>query len=238
MKYNIEGGIDFYAELNKSMSCNDISGNGMRDLSGNDLTTNDDDTNKCLITRLPLVDGFVRMECGHSFNYLPLYNELVQQQKPSICGYAKIGRILCPFCRNSQQTFLPYNPAFKLVVGVNLYPMKLLKSDLMQLCQETTACSIDGCVVTAGFALASGENYCQSHKLLGLSIAKQKSFHEAFLLKKSNNEIKMAKKQTQTKTMAGCCTQILKTGIRKGQECACKKVINGTTFCARHTPHV
>ena len=232
MKYNIEGGIDFYAELNKSMSCNDISGNGMRDLSGNDLSTNDDDTNKCLITRLPLLEDFVRMECGHSFNYLPLYNELVQQQKPSI------GRILCPFCRNSQQTFLPYNPAFKLVVGVNLYPMKLLKSDSLQLCQETTTCSIDGCVVTAVFALASGENYCQSHKLLGLSIAKQKSFHEAFLLKKSNNEIKMAKKQTQTKTMAGCCTQILKTGIRKGQECACKKVINGTTFCARHTPHV
>jgi hypothetical protein len=221
MKYNIEGEIDFYAEL-KGIK-NSIT-----------ITNDEDDTNKCLITRLPLVEGFVRMECGHSFNYLPLYNELVQQQKPSICGYAKIGRIMCPFCRHSQQTFLPYNPSFKLVVGVNLYPMKLLKPDSVQLCQETKACSIYGCVVSAGFTLTSGENYCQSHKLLGLSIAKQKAFHEAFLLKKSNNEIKMAKKQTQ-KTIAGSCTQILKTGIRKGQECACKKVINGTTFCARHT---
>jgi hypothetical protein len=235
MKYNIEGGIDFYAELNKDINgTSDISDNNDIISSPND----DDDTNKCLITRLPLLDGFVRMECGHSFNYLPLYNELVQQQKPSICGYAKIGRIVCPFCRHSQQTFLPYNPAFKLVVGVNLYPMKLLKSDSLQLCQETKTCSLIGCVEIAGFALASGENYCQSHKLLGLSIAKQKAFHEAFLLKKSNNEIKMAKKQTQIKTIAGCCTQILKTGIRKGQECACKKVINGTTFCSRHTSHV
>ena len=214
MKYNVEGEIDFYAELNK-----------MDNLEH-------DDTNKCLITRLPLVDGFVRMECGHSFNYLPLYNELVQQQKPSICGYAKIGRITCPFCRHSQQTFLPYNPSFKLVMGVNMYPAKLLTQHV-KLCQETKPCSHDGCIQTAGFTLESGDNYCQSHKLLGLSINKQKAHHEAFLSKKTTNDKKIAKK-----TMAGCCTQILKTGIRKGQECACKKVVNGTTLCARHTPHV
>jgi hypothetical protein len=224
MKYNVEGEIDFYAELNKNTDCN--------------LILEDDDTNKCLITRLPLVDGFVRMECGHSFNYLPLYNELVQQQKPSICGYAKIGRVVCPFCRHSQQTFLPYNPAFKLVIGVNMYPAKLLRQDTVQLCQETKPCSINKCVVTAGFTLENGENYCQTHKLLGLSIHKQKAHHEAFLSKKTNNDIKLAKKQTQPKTTTGCCTQILKTGIRKGQACACKKVVNGTTLCSRHTPHV
>ena len=117
-----------------------------------------------------------------------------------------------------------------------MYPAKLLKSDSLQLCQETKPCSHDGCVQTAAFTLESGDNYCQSHKLLGLSINKQKAHHEAFLLKKTNIDVKLAKKQT--KTMAGCCTQILKTGIRKGQECACKKVINGTTLCARHTPHV
>lgn len=229
MKYTIEGEIDFYAELNK------INDNVIESSTEDKI---DDDTNKCLITRLPLVDGFVRMECGHSFNYLPLYNELVQQQKPSICGYAKIGRIVCPYCRHSQQTFLPYNPDFTLVIGVNLYPIKLLRQDSVQLCQEIKACNIDGCSNTAEFTLASGENYCQPHKLLGLSIAKQKAHHEAFLLKKSINDTKLAKKQTQTKTIAGCCTQILKTGIRKGQECACKKVVNGTTFCSRHVPHV
>ena len=69
MKYNIEGEIDFYAELNKDISGNNISG---KDINGINSNTNDeDDTNKCLITRLPLVDGFVRMECGHSFNYYP-----------------------------------------------------------------------------------------------------------------------------------------------------------------------
>lgn len=219
MKYNVEGEIDFYAELNKNMEDNNASS-----------TKDEDDTNKCLITRLPLVDGFVTMECGHSFNYLPLYNELVQQQKPSICGYAKIGRIVCPFCRHSQQTFLPYNSAFKIVMGVNMYPIKLLKLDTVQLCQETKPCSIEGCLVTAGFTLESDDNYCQSHKLLGLSIHKQKAHHQAFLSKKTNIEMKMAKK-----TMAGCCTQILKTGIRKGQSCSCKKVVNGTTLCSRHS---
>lgn len=224
MKYNIEGGIDFYAELNKPEEDTNA--------------VNDTSLNHCLITRLPLTDGSVKMECGHEFNYLPLYNELVQQLKPSICGYAKSGRIVCPYCRHSQHTFLPFNPAYKPVIGVILYPSKFIKLDTAELCTDTTTppCSLastNKCNPYILYKLPNGEHYCESHKVLGLSIAKQKECHQLFLTKKADMEAKEAKKQA--KLNMGCCTQILKTGIRKGQPCGCKKVIDGTTLCSRHT---
>lgn len=221
MKYNIEGGIDFYAELNKTED-----------------TVEDNTTNKCLITRLPLTEGSVKMECGHEFNYLPLYNELVHQLKPSICGYAKSGRIICPYCRHSQQTFLPFNFAYKPVIGVNVYPAKHIKPELLELCAETTSpipcnlAALRNCHYKI-YKLPSGEHCCETHKIIALSIIKQKELHNAFLTKKAGAEAKEAKKKA--KLNAVCCTQLLKSGIRKGQQCGCKKVIQGTTFCSRHT---
>lgn len=222
MKYNIEGGIDFYAELNKP-----------------DDNVEEDTTNKCLITRLPLTDGSVKMECGHEFNYLPLYNELVHQLKPSICGYTKSGKIFCPYCRHSQETFLPFNAAYKPVVGVNVYPAKHIKQDLLELCVETTIATMSCDLALLGqchhktYKLPSGEHYCEAHKMIGLSIIKQKALHSLFLKKKAEAEEKQAKKKA--KLNAVCCTQLLKSGIRKGQPCGCKKVIQGTTLCSRHT---
>ena len=51
--YLIEGGLNFYDELNNS-DCEE------------------DYDNNCLITNEPLIDKFVKMECGHKFNYIPL----------------------------------------------------------------------------------------------------------------------------------------------------------------------
>ena len=54
-KYNIEGGIDFFSELYKSLEDEE-----------NKFKT-EDDNNLCLITNQPLTDKFVKMECGHKF---------------------------------------------------------------------------------------------------------------------------------------------------------------------------
>lgn len=224
MKYNIEGGIDFYAELNKTNS-------------DEEKGEEDKEDNKCLITRLPLTEGSVKMECGHEFNYLPLYNELVQQLKPSICGYARSGRIVCPYCRHSQQTFLPFNPAYKPVVGVTVYPIKWIKHDILEVCLDVSACcslaSVSQCRGTMYKLPSCEQHYCEMHKMIGLSIIRQKGLHEAFLTKKAEVDAKAAKKQA--KLNAICCTQLLKSGIRKGQPCGCKKVVQGTTLCSRHS---
>jgi hypothetical protein len=57
-KYKLEGGIDFFAELYKSLDIEES-----------------DENNMCLITNQPLTDKFVSLNCGHKFNYIPLYND-------------------------------------------------------------------------------------------------------------------------------------------------------------------
>ena len=114
MKYNIEGGINFYNELSKS-------------LNNNDNDNNND--NECLISCMPLTENYVTLECNHKFNYKPLYKEICQQkfvyktyashtlnskdmqkwrdsQSPSF--------IRCPYCRNIQFNIIPYYPEMNL----------------------------------------------------------------------------------------------------------------------------
>ena len=60
-KYKVEGDIDFFSELYKSLDQDE---------------NNNDDDNKCLITNETLTDRFVKLNCGHSFNYLPLLYDI------------------------------------------------------------------------------------------------------------------------------------------------------------------
>ena len=48
-----------------------------KSLDETDLDTNND---VCLITGLPLTEHFVQLDCGHKFNYIPLYKEVINQK--------------------------------------------------------------------------------------------------------------------------------------------------------------
>jgi len=106
-KYNIEGNINFYDELFKSLDDSD----------------DEDDTNLCQITGLPLIDKAVTLECNHHFNYDSLYKEICRQKFDfktyEICHLSRKEQlkfietkldyyIKCPYCRNMQFTILPY----------------------------------------------------------------------------------------------------------------------------------
>lgn len=110
--YNIEGGINFFDELYKSLDDDD------------NLF---DDSNICLISKKPLKDKFIQLQCGHKFNYIELYNDLVNY----VCkfnllegssGRLKTNEIRCPYCRNKQMGVLPYyeDLGLKQVPGVNV----------------------------------------------------------------------------------------------------------------------
>ena len=113
-KYNIEGGIDFFAELYKSLDVEES------------ITTNDNENNLCLITNQPLIDKYVTMLCGHKFNYLPLYKDLVNHKKKfnlmeATSGHLNHNEIRCPYCRKKQVGVLPYYDELELakISGVN-----------------------------------------------------------------------------------------------------------------------
>jgi hypothetical protein len=108
VKYQIEGNINFYEELYKSL----------------DDEENNQEDNLCLITNAPLTNPFVEMECGHKFNYEALYNDVLNHKKKynnmERC-ILKTFEIRCPYCRKVQKNLLPYYQELGLekVHGVN-----------------------------------------------------------------------------------------------------------------------
>ena len=101
--YIIEDGLDFFAELKKSL---------------NDKNKNNQRQELCLLSKQPLLkeQTFI-LECGHKFNYIPLFNEIKQQKcnKYYNSDIIKLGltQIKCPYCRNVQEKVLPYIKGFK-----------------------------------------------------------------------------------------------------------------------------
>lgn len=120
--YVVEGGIDFFAELNKD---GDDSGGEVAMLPTGDV---------CLITNAPLHKDCIQLDCGHKFNYIPLYREIIHQKCARISQNMIVGgstkgsamvlnqrhaletarlknnQIRCPYCRQNTDQLLPYYP--------------------------------------------------------------------------------------------------------------------------------
>ena len=77
----------------------------------------------CYITNEELNDTSICLPCNHSFNYYPLYEEIVKQ-KCSIrnkLNHLSLGAIECPYCRIYHNGILPYKklPGVRRIKGVN-----------------------------------------------------------------------------------------------------------------------
>ena len=85
---------------------------------------NSDYENCCLISKEPLDRNYIKLECNHSFNYMPLYNE-VKKQKLSLNKLNNtklhLNQIQCPYCRDIQHKLVPYFPLSNVdkIIGVN-----------------------------------------------------------------------------------------------------------------------
>jgi hypothetical protein len=115
MKYIIEGDIDFYSELNNSGDINSI------------ISLNSPNEVNCLISKEKLNDNFIKLPCNHSFNYIPLYNEVILQKIiPNYLETSKLSphQIRCPYCRIIVNSLLPYIPLNNVekIINVN-YPL-------------------------------------------------------------------------------------------------------------------
>jgi len=106
--YKIEGNVNFYDELYKSLD---------EPEDGNDL-------NVCLITNKPLEEDCISLSCNHKFNYDAIYNDIFNHKKKynamERCA-VKSTQIRCPYCRTIQNKLLPPKEGYKNVHGVNFY---------------------------------------------------------------------------------------------------------------------
>lgn len=129
-KYKIEGNTDFFAELYKSLDIED---------------SDEDDKNKCLITHEELTDKYIELNCGHKFNYIPLFHDLVNHKKKfnlleDQSGRLNTDEIRCPYCRKKQKGVLPYyeDLVAEKINGVNFYDptVKYYKSNYVYECNK------------------------------------------------------------------------------------------------------
>lgn len=248
------GGIDFYAELYSSL----------------DGEEEGDSKNVCLITDNVLTDNHVVLECGHKFNYLPLFNDIRAHKTKFNCleaNHVKINEIRCPYCRSRQKTLLPYYPELGLpkIVGVNKEPPVL-----PQRIQVVGTCQYEACLSTQYICKleCDGNLYCYSHyNLKQRAHQKQEKLKEKAAEKIMKQEQKKEQKLLETKQKAEAkaeakakakedlkntilnvtanglqeentiiatagCSQLMKTGLRKGQSCGATVFCSG--FCKRH----
>ena len=103
MNYIVEDNFDFYSELNDPVE-----------------KINQADSSMCMISHELLTYNSITLACSHSFNYVPLYNEL--------CLYLNMNKdyINCPYCRCKINKLIPFIPlpGITKIYGVN-YPPKL-----------------------------------------------------------------------------------------------------------------
>ena len=191
-KYKTEDNIDFFNELYKSL-----------DEKEDTLKTEADD-DKCLITNQQLTDKFVKLNCGHKFNYIPLFND-VKNHKIKFNSLEGNGSVLkeneirCPYCRKKQSSVLPYYEELLLekINGVNHYDAS----------NSNVGCffSQNGCQFTYKYKFSDGttKDYgCSLKHIYNSEDGKQYCYQhneiiKKLLIKKQNQKIKDdAKKAT------------------------------------------
>ena len=115
MNYVIENGIDFSKLLELS------------DDDDDNHNASSESKQQCLLTGEPLDLNHITLPCQHSFNYKPLYNEILSRKfklnkYSRYANYLKINQLECPYCRNISNKLIPYCPLISgvsKVAGVN-----------------------------------------------------------------------------------------------------------------------
>lgn len=203
-KYIIEDGYDFYAELYKSLDLND---------------SNSDE--ECLITNCPLTENYVTLDCGHKFNYEPLFNDIMNHKKKFNTMETHILKgmeIRCPYCRNIQKKLLPYHECYETaginkVHGVNYFDESKINTSQLKwahgVCAHkyiisnpetnitTTACCTNKYVTNVEMI---GKTYCSYHKYTAIQQhMKEKKLAEKQKIIEAKLKEKELKKQEKLK---------------------------------------
>ena len=203
MKYNIEGNIDFFAELYKSLDDED-----------NQNKTAEDD-NLCLITNQPLTEKYVELNCSHKFNYIPLYNDIYNHKKKynnmeGSISSLKVNEIRCPYCRKKQVGVLPYYSELITTKtnGVNFYDDTILQNSNKTntycfgkcefIVSQSTNVSCTSTYVTK--SACDNKTYCYYHnKNIIKKFEKEKKEKEKEAQKKAKEEAKQKAKEEKNK---------------------------------------
>lgn len=199
MNIIIEDNINFYEELYKPN------------------LDDDDDDNFCLISNMVLDENKITLPCNHSFNFIPLYKEVVNQKTGSFVGLEinrlNFNQIKCPYCRQKFNQLLPHvrlNNEISYVSGVNA-PERL--------CMEFKQCN---------YIFKAGKN--KGNK------CNKTAFHSSIGCYCDSHQKIISNKKIKDESLC-LCKATLKSGKRKGEVCGIKIKDEGE-YCKRHSSSV
>lgn len=162
----------------------------------------------CLITNEPLTQFYVTLNCNHSFNYEPLYNEVkMQRNVKNFSGFLRcnILQLQCPFCRKINTCTLPYyselDDKCPILYGVNTIDERY---KIIKTCEYVKYIYTDGHKVFCNFVGDSlvlskidNKHYCYTHNHM---VEQQ---HNSLLKHKERLEkAKKAKEEKQQQQLA------------------------------------
>lgn len=251
-KYLIEGNINFYDELYKSLDNYNEHSQTKEDVGNNNL---------CLISQKPLTENYVELECKHKFNYNAIFHDVLNHKNKFNTmerRTLKLTELRCPYCRNIQITLLPHVEGFPKVHGINYIDEENINGHYFKMgytrgkcCYQDDKCSkCDNVFVK--MMMTNNKSYCYDHysqvihkmiKEKQEKIKEEKMKKKLALLQKKQEEKqkkldeKNAEKQKklEEKQSLGTCVSILKTGVNKGNACGCQVVNpNSNGLCSRH----
>lgn len=127
----------------------------------NEKVDTPESSEKCLISNELLTCNYITLECNHKFNYIELYNEVLEQKTKKMLDNSKLklNEVKCPYCRAITKNILPYLKYYntKLIKGVN-YPHELsIKLNECQYVEKNSElCRKSACITKLGI-------FCNSH---------------------------------------------------------------------------
>ena len=202
------------------------------ELLSTEETVND---NTCLISNLPLEDNYVKLACGHKFNYHSIFNEIKYQKKQNHLETQKLyhTEIKCPYCRTVQKGLLPSRENFENISGVN-WPKKY-----QYMANKCIYTFISGKRKGTSCGKKCFNKYCTAHeKIMIKRETKNLEKEQEKLLKQLTNV-------NENKKCIPTCKYVYKRGKNKGMQCSCKKpfippmdLINFPWYCKTHHKQV
>tara|TARA_Y100000389_G_scaffold205088_1_gene262951 strand:- start:4664 stop:5257 length:594 start_codon:yes stop_codon:yes gene_type:complete len=182
MNYIIEDGINFYDELNNIDS--------------------DNSGDICMLSGEIFGQNSIELSCGHKFNYLPLYNEIIEQK--FVSGNKNILRVnefICPYCRSKHKYLLPYIPNTKKIHGINIptkYVMSYKKCSWVLKNGKKKNCLCNNNGFESSFGNICEKHYNIENKKMNISSKWNKKMEE-YSKKYSSSEIREELKKKRLK---------------------------------------
>ena len=198
--------------------------------AGDDSINDANTDNNCLLTKEALNDIHVTLNCGHKFNYIPLYKEVVIQKTSAgmtTNGYynsctLRLNEIKCPYCRRVQDKLLPFlnYDNIKRLRGVNGPESLCMK---VRMCEHVETANkrkntkkkiSDSCECNA-IHVVNGAYYCKKHYERQLQENKQQQEQHQ---EQQENKEETSSTSTESEN-TNMCGVIIKTGKKKGLPC-------------------